>query len=178
MQLCVCMWSHCATTSLQLSFNLRGSYKNLDFKLIEPLSQFNEVSHSSNCLDNGHVNKNENAHKYTLSHILQIFKEIKHNLCQIKEFEDKYLQWSVTLDPMPCLCLYCACSLGRRTEAGVSHCPNSNFSLKSGVCDVRRLRAAGVKVCICICLLTIRKRARSRMYSTYFTNNLSSIIRR
>ena len=32
------------------------------------------------------------------------------------------------------------------TGAGVSHCPNSNFSLKSGVCDVRRLRRAGVKV--------------------------------
>jgi len=34
----------------------------------------------------------------------------------------------------------------RETGAGVSHCPNSNFSLKSGVCDVQRLRAAGVKV--------------------------------
>jgi len=32
------------------------------------------------------------------------------------------------------------------TGAGVSHCPNSNFSLKSGVCDVRRLKEAGVKV--------------------------------
>jgi len=30
--------------------------------------------------------------------------------------------------------------------AGVSHCPNSNFSLKSGVCDVRRLQKSGVKV--------------------------------
>ncbi len=30
--------------------------------------------------------------------------------------------------------------------AGVAHCPNSNFSLKSGVCDVRRLQQAGVKV--------------------------------
>jgi hypothetical protein len=66
---------------------------------------------------------------------------------------------------MPCSCLYCACSLVRRTEAGVSHCPNSNFSLKSGVCDVRRLRAAGVKVCICICLLTIRKRKRTLIYT-------------
>ena len=28
----------------------------------------------------------------------------------------------------------------------MAHCPNSNFSLKSGVCDVRRLQAAGVKV--------------------------------
>ena len=34
----------------------------------------------------------------------------------------------------------------REEGAGVSHCPNSNFSLKSGVCDVRRLRSAGVKV--------------------------------
>lgn len=33
-------------------------------------------------------------------------------------------------------------------EAGVSHCPNSNFSLKSGVCDVKRLQKAGVKVWI------------------------------
>lgn len=32
------------------------------------------------------------------------------------------------------------------TGAGVSHCPNSNFSLKSGVCDVRRLRQAKVKI--------------------------------
>ena len=34
----------------------------------------------------------------------------------------------------------------REEGAGVSHCPNSNFSLKSGVCDVRRLQRAGVKV--------------------------------
>ena len=34
----------------------------------------------------------------------------------------------------------------RGAGAGVAHCPNSNFSLKSGVCDVRRLQEAGVKV--------------------------------
>ena len=34
----------------------------------------------------------------------------------------------------------------RREKAGVAHCPNSNFSLKSGVCDVRRLQRAGIKV--------------------------------
>ena len=34
----------------------------------------------------------------------------------------------------------------RETNSGISHCPNSNLSLKSGVCDVRRLKAAGVKV--------------------------------
>ena len=34
----------------------------------------------------------------------------------------------------------------REAGAGVAHCPNSNFSLKSGVCDVRRLQVAGVKV--------------------------------
>ena len=34
----------------------------------------------------------------------------------------------------------------REAGAGVAHCPNSNFSLKSGVCDVRRLQKAGVKV--------------------------------
>ena len=33
-----------------------------------------------------------------------------------------------------------------RTGSGISHCPNSNFSLKSGVCNVQRLRRAGVKV--------------------------------
>jgi len=32
------------------------------------------------------------------------------------------------------------------SESGVSHCPNSNFSLKSGLCNVQRLRKAGVKV--------------------------------
>jgi len=32
------------------------------------------------------------------------------------------------------------------TGSGISHCPNSNFSLKSGVCNVQRLRRAGVKV--------------------------------
>jgi guanine deaminase len=31
-------------------------------------------------------------------------------------------------------------------KAGVAHCPNSNFSLHSGVCDVRRFLAKGVKV--------------------------------
>jgi len=30
--------------------------------------------------------------------------------------------------------------------SGVAHCPNSNFSLKSGVCDVKRLWESGVKV--------------------------------
>jgi len=34
----------------------------------------------------------------------------------------------------------------RSTGSGISHCPNSNFSLKSGVCNVQRLRRAGVKV--------------------------------
>jgi len=34
----------------------------------------------------------------------------------------------------------------KHAGAGVSHCPNSNFSLKSGICDVRRLKNAGVKV--------------------------------
>ena len=34
----------------------------------------------------------------------------------------------------------------RTTGSGISHCPNSNFSLKSGVCNVQRLRRAGVKV--------------------------------
>jgi adenosine deaminase len=28
----------------------------------------------------------------------------------------------------------------------ISHCPNSNTSLKSGLCDVRRLLNAGIKV--------------------------------
>jgi guanine deaminase len=28
----------------------------------------------------------------------------------------------------------------------ISHCPNSNTSLKSGLCDVRRLLSAGIKV--------------------------------
>lgn len=34
----------------------------------------------------------------------------------------------------------------RKTDAGVSHCPNSNFSLQSGVMDARKLLNAGVKV--------------------------------
>jgi len=34
----------------------------------------------------------------------------------------------------------------KEAGAGISHCPNSNFSLKSGICDVRRLKDAGVKV--------------------------------
>ncbi|RUS26083.1 guanine deaminase [Jimgerdemannia flammicorona] len=34
----------------------------------------------------------------------------------------------------------------RDRGTGISHCPNSNFALQSGVCDVRRLLNAGVKV--------------------------------
>lgn len=30
--------------------------------------------------------------------------------------------------------------------SAVSHCPNSNTSLRSGLCDVRRLLDAGIKV--------------------------------
>ena len=32
------------------------------------------------------------------------------------------------------------------TNAGISHCPNSNCSLKSGFCNVLRLKEHGVKV--------------------------------
>ena len=34
----------------------------------------------------------------------------------------------------------------KQRDCGVSHCPNSNISLTSGLCDVRRLLSAGVKV--------------------------------
>ncbi|KAI8071455.1 guanine deaminase [Gongronella butleri] len=33
-----------------------------------------------------------------------------------------------------------------KTETGVAHCANSNFSLQSGVCDVQRLLRHGIKV--------------------------------
>ncbi|KAL1922669.1 uncharacterized protein VTP21DRAFT_10208 [Calcarisporiella thermophila] len=36
--------------------------------------------------------------------------------------------------------------LMRETGAAVAHCPNSNFALQSGVCDVRRLLNEGIKV--------------------------------
>ncbi|KAI9334834.1 hypothetical protein DFJ73DRAFT_799018 [Zopfochytrium polystomum] len=39
-------------------------------------------------------------------------------------------------------------ALLRDTGAAVSHCPNSNFSLESGVCNVRRLLDEGVKVAL------------------------------
>jgi hypothetical protein len=90
-------------------------------------------------------------HINTLPHtFLQIFKEIEPKLPQMKESE-KHIYSGQSLWTQWLVYLFCACSLVRRTEAGVSHCPNSNFSLKSGVCDVRRLRAAGVKVFVCIC---------------------------
>jgi guanine deaminase len=31
-------------------------------------------------------------------------------------------------------------------QAGISHCPNSNFSLLSGMCPVRRFLNKGIKV--------------------------------
>jgi len=46
-------------------------------------------------------------------------------------------------------CVHCSKgerSLMRDTGCGVVHCPSSNFMLKSGVCDVRRLLVEGVKV--------------------------------
>ena len=52
-------------------------------------------------------------------------------------------------------CVHCCdkeVALLRETEAGVVHCPSSNFMLKSGVCDVRRLLLKGVKVTLlCTC---------------------------
>lgn len=37
-------------------------------------------------------------------------------------------------------------TLIKNQDAGISHCPNSNISLKSGLCDVRRLLDQGIKV--------------------------------
>lgn len=34
----------------------------------------------------------------------------------------------------------------RERGVGVSHCPNSNLSVRSGLCDVRRLISHGLKV--------------------------------
>ena len=34
----------------------------------------------------------------------------------------------------------------KEAGAGVSHCPNSNFSLKSGICNIQWLKHAGVKI--------------------------------
>nr|CAG8441123.1 15650_t:CDS:2 [Entrophospora candida] len=34
----------------------------------------------------------------------------------------------------------------RQRKVGISHCPNSNFALRSGVCNVRRLLNDGIKV--------------------------------
>jgi hypothetical protein len=35
---------------------------------------------------------------------------------------------------------------------GLSHCPNSNFSLDSGILDVRRMLDEGACVCVCVCV--------------------------
>eukprot|EP00617_Octactis_speculum_P022942 CAMPEP_0185767222 /NCGR_PEP_ID=MMETSP1174-20130828/41832_1 /TAXON_ID=35687 /ORGANISM="Dictyocha speculum, Strain CCMP1381" /LENGTH=353 /DNA_ID=CAMNT_0028451299 /DNA_START=60 /DNA_END=1121 /DNA_ORIENTATION=+ len=46
-------------------------------------------------------------------------------------------------------CVHCCPeerALMLRTKAGVVHCPNSNFMLKSGVCNVRQLLNEGIKV--------------------------------
>lgn len=37
-------------------------------------------------------------------------------------------------------------ALLKESGTGVAHCPNSNLSLRSGLCDVRRLLSAGLKV--------------------------------
>ena len=34
----------------------------------------------------------------------------------------------------------------RERGVGVSHCPNSNVSIRSGLCDLKRLMAHGLKV--------------------------------
>ena len=34
----------------------------------------------------------------------------------------------------------------RERGVGISHCPNSNISIRSGLCDVKRLIAHGLKV--------------------------------
>jgi guanine deaminase len=38
-------------------------------------------------------------------------------------------------------------------NAGVSHCPTSNFNLRSGVCPVGKLIDRGIKVVVLFCLL-------------------------
>ena len=34
----------------------------------------------------------------------------------------------------------------RKTGAGISHCPNSNNSVRSGLCDILRLKQNGINV--------------------------------
>lgn len=34
----------------------------------------------------------------------------------------------------------------RERGVGISHCPNSNVSIRSGLCDIRRLLNSGLKV--------------------------------
>jgi guanine deaminase len=41
----------------------------------------------------------------------------------------------------------------KERNAGVSHCPTSNFNLRSGVCPVGKLIDRGIKVVILFCLL-------------------------
>jgi len=40
----------------------------------------------------------------------------------------------------------------KKRNAGVSHCPTSNFNLRSGVCPVGKLIDRGIKVVILFCL--------------------------
>ena len=43
--------------------------------------------------------------------------------------------------------------LVKAKNAGVSHCPTSNFNLRSGICPVGKLLDHGIKVVVSFCLL-------------------------
>ena len=59
----------------------------------------------------------------------------------------KKLRWNNIINVITKIITISNNQMIRSTGSGISHCPNSNFSLKSGVCNVQRLRRAGVKVC-------------------------------
>jgi len=147
--------NYCQTTETALSEtrDIVESIHSLGSPLVRPVVTPRFVPTCSRELmtELGNLATRENLHIQT--HLAENVREI----AWVKELEPDCRNYtevyhkSNLLGPKTVLAHCChledeELELIKNTGAGVSHCPNSNFSLKSGVCDVRKYKNVGVKL--------------------------------